>query len=139
MAMLTPRQKAAVVLSSLSPEAASGLLEEFTPDEVQALTLELWQLPPFDHEVRERVLEEFLAGPSPRSFLESVPPAELAALLLREQSHVIARFLTRLPADYAAAVLSELPRLLRTSVIQEAVWLVSGEGPRRAPGGPGAP
>ena len=45
MAPLTPRQKAAVVISSLPPESAQRLLEELGPEQARELHRELWQLP----------------------------------------------------------------------------------------------
>jgi len=57
---LTPRQKAAVLFMSLPPEDSAQLFSELGPEEVQAITLEITQLPSVSPECRAKVCNEFL-------------------------------------------------------------------------------
>ncbi len=60
-ALQDPRQEAAVLLMSLPPEASAQIFKELGPEEVHAITLEISKLPPIRPEVRQRVIERFLA------------------------------------------------------------------------------
>lgn len=57
---LSPKQKAAVLFMSLPPEMSAQLFSELGPEEVQAITLEITQLPRISPEMREAVLREFM-------------------------------------------------------------------------------
>ncbi len=57
---LTPKQKAAVLFMTLPPEMSAQLFNELGPEEVQAITLEITQLPTIAPEVRATVINEFL-------------------------------------------------------------------------------
>ncbi len=129
MAYLTPRQKAAVVLSSLPPDGAQQLLEELSPRQARDLNLALWELPSLDPAERDRILEEFLGGdppPRPFAYLDRVPPEQLAPLVLREQPRTIALLLSQLSLGQATAILELLPGPVRANVIEEALELLVG-------------
>lgn len=57
---LDPKQRAAVLFMSLPPEMAAQLFSELGPEEVQAITLEITQLPTIAPEVRAEIINEFL-------------------------------------------------------------------------------
>ena len=57
---LTPKQKAAVLFMTLPPEMSAQLFNELGPEEVQAITMEITQLPTIAPEVRATVINEFL-------------------------------------------------------------------------------
>jgi flagellar FliG-like protein len=59
---LTPSQKAAVLFMSLPPEMSAQLFSELQPEEVQAITLEITQLPSISPHLRKAVIEEFLGA-----------------------------------------------------------------------------
>lgn len=61
---LTPRQKAAVLFMSLPPELSAKLFSELGPEEVQAITLEITQLPSISPGVRQAVIQEFRSSGS---------------------------------------------------------------------------
>lgn len=64
--VLTPRQKAAVLFMSLPPELTAKLFSELGPEEVQAITLEITQLPSISPRLRQTVIQEFRSsGSSP--------------------------------------------------------------------------
>ena len=71
---LTPKQKAAVLFMSLPPEMSAQLFSELGPEEVQAITLEITQLPSIAPEVRASVINEFLNSS------QSAPAATQAAM-----------------------------------------------------------
>lgn len=56
---LRPRQKSAILFMSLPPEVSAQLFAELGPEEVQAITLEVTQLPNIYPEVREAIVQEF--------------------------------------------------------------------------------
>lgn len=61
---LTAKQKAAVLFMTLPPEMSAQLFNELGPEEVQAITLEITQLPAIAPEVRAAVIDEFLNSPA---------------------------------------------------------------------------
>lgn len=130
--MLTPRQKAAVLIASLPPESAAHLMAELDPLQVRELTLELSRLPVLPSTVRESVLEEFLQHrppvrrqTGPFAFLERLLPEQVASLIRREHPQTIALVLTQLQRPVAAAVLEELPEGVQASLQGRAVELQS--------------
>ena len=56
---LTPRQKAAVVITALGTDNAAGVYKHLNNDEVEALTLDVSSLPYLDATVADSVLNEF--------------------------------------------------------------------------------
>ena len=56
---LDGRKKAAILLASLGPEAASRVLSSMQDDEIDQLTIDLSSLGSIDASVREQVVEEF--------------------------------------------------------------------------------
>ncbi len=68
---LRPRQKSAILFMSLPPEVSAQLFAELGPAEVQAVTLEITQLPRISPETRKAVIQEFFdksrgSGNTPR-------------------------------------------------------------------------
>ena len=56
---LTPRQKAAVVITALGTDNAAGVYKHLSNDEVETLTLDVSSLPYLDATVADSVLNEF--------------------------------------------------------------------------------
>ncbi|PPA72059.1 flagellar motor switch protein FliG [Jeotgalibacillus proteolyticus] len=56
---LSGKQKAAILLISLGPDAASGIYKHLTEDEIEHLTLEIAGVKKVEPEAKEEVLEEF--------------------------------------------------------------------------------
>lgn len=69
---LPPKQKTAILLMSLPPEASAEIFKELGPEEVQAITTEISKLPQISPETRAQVIQEFLnqdgGGDAPRPF-----------------------------------------------------------------------
>lgn len=59
---LSPSQKAAILFMSLPPEMSAQLFSELGPEEVQAITLAITQLPSTSPGTRASVLQEFLCS-----------------------------------------------------------------------------
>ena len=57
--VLTPGQKAALLFMSLPPELSARLFSELTPTEVQAITLEITQMPSITADVLQAIIGEF--------------------------------------------------------------------------------
>ena len=57
---LPPRQKTAILLMSLPPEASAEIFKELGPEEVQNITMEISKLPQISPETRAQVIQEFL-------------------------------------------------------------------------------
>lgn len=57
---LPPKQKTAILLMSLPPEASAQIFKELPPDEVKSITAEISKLPQISPETREQVIQEFL-------------------------------------------------------------------------------
>lgn len=55
---LTGKSKAAALLVTLGPEAASGVLKHLDEDEIEALTMEIFKMGPIPHTVKEDVLDQ---------------------------------------------------------------------------------
>ncbi|MCR5662665.1 MAG: flagellar motor switch protein FliG [bacterium] len=58
---LPPKQKTAILLMSLPPEASAEIFKELGPEEVQAITMEISKLPQISPETRQQVIQEFLS------------------------------------------------------------------------------
>ncbi|MBT9258481.1 MAG: flagellar motor switch protein FliG [Clostridiales bacterium] len=56
---LRGRQKAAIFLISLGPEASAAIMKKMSDEEIEALTLEIANIQRVDPQVREQVLKEF--------------------------------------------------------------------------------
>ena len=56
---LNNRQKAAILLVALGPEAASQIYQFLTPDEIENLTVEIARMGKVTSEIRESIIEEF--------------------------------------------------------------------------------
>lgn len=69
---LPPKQKTAILLMSLPPEASAEIFKNLGPEEVQAITTEISKLPQISPETRAQVIQEFLdqdgGGDTPRPF-----------------------------------------------------------------------
>ncbi|MBQ7502226.1 hypothetical protein IJT93_05850 [bacterium] len=57
---LPPKQKTAILLMSLPPEASAEIFKELPPEEVQSITAEISKLPQISPETRAQVIQEFL-------------------------------------------------------------------------------
>ena len=57
---LPPRQKTAILLMSLPPEASAEIFKELGPEEVQSITMEISKMPQISPETRAQVIQEFL-------------------------------------------------------------------------------
>lgn len=57
---LPPKQKTAILLMSLPPEASAEIFKELGPEEVQSITMEISKLPQISPEIRAQVIQEFL-------------------------------------------------------------------------------
>src|SRR5919198_232533 len=55
---LSGRQKAAALLISLGPEASAQVLKHFNEAEIEALTMEIFQMEKIDEDVKDQVLED---------------------------------------------------------------------------------
>lgn len=129
---LTPRQKAAVMLVSLSPEASAQLLQELGRDEALAVTGEIAQLPPITPALRRAVLDEFMsqtsllapaARPHPLAFLERLAPADLVWLLRAEHAQTLAVVIHCLESQQARLVMEQLKPALQAEVAQRLAEL----------------
>lgn len=56
---MTPRRKAAVILTVLGPELAAGVVRHLTDDQVEVLSLEVARMEKIGHEQRAQIIEEF--------------------------------------------------------------------------------
>lgn len=68
---LRGRQKAAALLISLGPEASAQVLKHFKESEIEALTVEVFQLEKIGEELKSQVLEEVYHMALARDFLTS--------------------------------------------------------------------
>jgi flagellar motor switch protein FliG len=68
---LRGRQKAAALLISLGPEASAEVLKHFKESEIEALTVEVFQLEKIGEELKSQVLEEVYHMALARDFLTS--------------------------------------------------------------------
>jgi flagellar motor switch protein FliG len=68
---LRGRQKAAALLISLGPEASAEVLKHFKESEIEALTVEVFQLEKISEELKSQVLEEVYHMALARDFLTS--------------------------------------------------------------------
>jgi flagellar motor switch protein FliG len=68
---LRGRQKAAALLISLGPEASAEVLKHFRESEIEALTVEVFQLEKIGEELKSQVLEEVYHMALARDFLTS--------------------------------------------------------------------
>ena len=56
---LTGKEKAAILLISLGPEASAQVFKHLSDEEIEELTLQIASLRKIEPEIRERVLNEF--------------------------------------------------------------------------------
>ncbi|MBS1856924.1 MAG: flagellar motor switch protein FliG [Acidobacteria bacterium] len=68
---LSGLRKAAILLASLSHEAAAAILQEMSEEEVRTVSRELAVLPPLDREEQDRVLREFLDSSGRRGLIDN--------------------------------------------------------------------
>ena len=68
---LKGRQKAAALLISMGPEISSEVLKHFREPEIEALTVEIFQLEKINEEIKDQVLEECYHMALARDFLTS--------------------------------------------------------------------
>src|ERR671932_2620169 len=68
---LRGRQKAAALLISLGPEISAEVLKHFREAEIEALTVEIFQLEKISEEVKGQVLEECYHMALARDFITS--------------------------------------------------------------------
>jgi flagellar motor switch protein FliG len=68
---LRGRQKAAALLISLGPEASAEVLKHFKESEIEALTVEVFQLEKIGEELKSQILEEVYHMALARDFLTS--------------------------------------------------------------------
>src|ERR671928_682534 len=68
---LRGRQKAAALLISLGPEASAEVLKHFKESEIEALTVEVFQLEKISEELKDQVLEECYHMAVARDFITS--------------------------------------------------------------------
>ncbi|MFN4151285.1 MAG: hypothetical protein ACK4IX_10110, partial [Candidatus Sericytochromatia bacterium] len=57
---LTPRQKTAIILTSLPPEISSSVLMSFSPEERRAINAEFPKVKNIPENIKQQVLNEFL-------------------------------------------------------------------------------
>src|ERR671928_727930 len=68
---LRGRQKAAALLISLGPEVSAEVLKHFKEAEIEALTVEIFQLEKISEEIKGQVLEECYHMALARDFITS--------------------------------------------------------------------
>lgn len=135
---------------SLPPEMSAQLFSELGPEEVQAITLEITQLPSIANEVRAQVINEFLnstqsspaatQGPMPTSFargggavtmtMPSGPPGSLNrpfGFLSRVESTTSSQLISREHPQTIAVVLSYLDTEQASSILDNLTPSVQTE------------
>lgn len=106
---LTGKEKAAILLISLGPEASAQVFKHLSDEEIEELTLQIASLSKIEPEIRERVLNEFDGMMQAQEYIEqggiSYAREVLEAALGKERARVIMERLTATlqvrPFDFA--------------------------------------
>ena len=106
---LTGKEKAAILLISLGPEASAQVYKHLSDEEIEELTLQIASLSKIEPEIRERVLNEFDGMMQAQEYIEqggiSYAREVLEAALGKERARVIMERLTATlqvrPFDFA--------------------------------------
>lgn len=106
---LTGKEKAAILLISLGPEASAQVFKHLSDEEIEELTLQIASLRKIEPEIRERVLNEFDGMMQAQEYIEqggiSYAREVLEAALGKERARVIMERLTATlqvrPFDFA--------------------------------------
>lgn len=106
---LSGKEKAAILLISLGPEASAQVFKHLSDDEIEDLTLQIASMRKIDSEVRERVLSEFSEMMQAREYVEqggiNYAREVLEAALGKEKARMIIERLTATlqvrPFDFA--------------------------------------
>ena len=95
---LSGKEKAAILLISLGPEASAQVFKHLSDDEIEDLTLQIASMRKIDSEVRERVLSEFSEMMQAREYVEqggiNYAREVLEAALGKEKARMIIERLT---------------------------------------------